>query len=101
MSTSTLDWKAKLSEVLSITFYGQDFDDSIYELVNQCSDTEEDVNLLVEVIDHGIEAAKIGDEQLLEIVSHGNIYAPDLEAAQSFLQEVKEAYLNEYHSNDD
>jgi hypothetical protein len=98
MSASVLEWKEKLAEVLSVTFYGQDFEESIYELVNQYSDTEEDVNQLIGVIDCAIEAARMGDEQLLEVISHGNIFAPTLNAAQSFLEEIKEAYLKSYHS---
>jgi hypothetical protein len=54
MPTCTFEWKAKLFEVFSMTLYGQDFDDSIYELVNRCSHTEEDVNLIIEVIASGI-----------------------------------------------
>jgi hypothetical protein len=99
MSISVLSWKEELAEALSNSFYGQDFEDSICELVRQYSDDEEDKNRLTEVIDSGINAASLGDESLLKVISRGNIYAPNLDIAKSFLEETKKAYLTLYEAD--
>jgi hypothetical protein len=99
MSTEVITWKEKLSEALSNSFYGQNFEDSICELVSQYSDSEEDKHKLIEVIDLGINAASLGDKSLLDVILSGNIYVSDLGAAKIFLEDTKKAYLKLYEIN--
>jgi hypothetical protein len=99
MSISVLTWKEELVEALSNSFYGQDFEDSIHELVSQYSNDDEDKNRLIEAIDSGINAASLGDESLLKVISSGNIYAPNLDVAKSFLEDTKKAYLRLYEAD--